>query len=386
MTKRVLFLFSDTGGGHRSAFQAIQDAMQIRYGDAVEFDAVDVLRECKWPLNKQPELYPIVVNNSKLLWALMFHGTNGRRRTTFLRHLIYMNNRKNLRRIVNEHPADVVVCTHSVISNPTFRAFLTFDERPPFLTVVTDLVTTPTFWYDPRVDQCFVPTEDAYKRGLKLGMTADQMEITGLPVNPHFMDSITTPEEARSEFGFHPDLPAVMMVAGSEGMGTIFKTVKALDAQKLNVQIIVIAGRNEDLKAKLESHDWQTPHKIFGYVSNQYEMPRIMVASDIIVTKAGPSTITEAAIAGLPMIISDRIPGQETGNVQLVVENDAGVYEPKPDKVADTVALWLAEGKERLSERAKNATRIARPDAVWDIAEAVWEWAHKPNIVTSRVS
>ena len=56
MTKRVLFLFSDTGGGHRSAFQAIQDAMTIRYGDAVEFDAVDVLRELKWPLNKQPEL------------------------------------------------------------------------------------------------------------------------------------------------------------------------------------------------------------------------------------------------------------------------------------------------------------------------------------------
>ena len=58
VTKRILFLFSDTGGGHRSAFQAIRDAMIIRYGDAVQFEAVDVLRECKWPLNKQPELYP----------------------------------------------------------------------------------------------------------------------------------------------------------------------------------------------------------------------------------------------------------------------------------------------------------------------------------------
>jgi len=297
-----------------------------------------------------------------------------------------MNNRDNLKRIVDEHPADVVVCTHSVIANPSFRAFLTLPKRPPFLTVITDLVTTPSFWYDPRVDRCFVPTDDAFKRGLKLGMSADQMQITGLPVNPHFMDSMTTKAEAREELGFDPDLPAVMMVAGGDGMGTIFKTATALDAKQLDIQIIVIAGKNKDLKAKLEAHDWQTPHKIFGYVTNQYEMPRIMVASDIIVTKAGPSTIIEAAIAGLPMIISDRIPGQETGNVQLVVDNDAGIYAPKPEKVADTVALWLSEGKERLAKRSENAKQIAYPNAVWDIAESVWEWAHKPNISTERVS
>jgi len=384
--KRVFFLFSDTGGGHRSAFQAIQDAMQIKYGDAVSFEAVDVLRECKWPLNKQPEMYPLIVNNSKFLWALMYHSLNGKRRAMLARQLIYMNNRDNLKRIVDEHPADVVVCTHSVIANPSFRAFLTLPKRPPFLTVITDLVTTPSFWYDPRVDRCFVPTNDAYKRGLKLGMSADQMQITGLPVNPHFMDSMTTQDEARKEVGVERDLPAVMMVAGGDGMGTIFNTATALDAKKLNIQIVVIAGKNKDLKAKLEAHDWQTPHKIFGFVTNQYEMPRIMVASDIIITKAGPSTIIEAAIAGLPMIISDRIPGQETGNVQLVVDNDAGIYAPKPETVADTVATWLSEGKKQLAKRSENARQIAYPNAVWDIAESVWEWAHKPSISPERVS
>lgn len=382
VTKRVLFLFSDTGGGHRSSFQAIRDAMQIKYGDKVEFDDVDVFRELKWPLNKQPEMYPVMINNAKSLWGLLYHSSDGKRRAQLVRQIIYMNNKKNLKRIVQEHPADVVVCTHSVIANPTFRAFLSFEERPPFLTVVTDLVTTPSFWYDPRVDYCFVPTEEAYRRGIKLGMSHDQMQITGLPVNPHFIDSMTTREEARAEFGFDPDLPAVMMVAGSDGMGPIFKMAKALDAQNMQAQIIVISGRNEDLRAKLEAHNWQTPHKIFGYVSNHYEMPRIMAASDIIVTKAGPSTIIEAAIAGLPMIISDRIPGQEVGNVKLVVENDAGVYEKKPDKVAETVAEWISQGSEKLAERTANAKRIARPNAVWEIAEAVWEWAHKPAIET----
>lgn len=384
--KRVLFLFSDTGGGHRSAFQAIQDAMDIRYGDAVTFDAVDVLRECKWPFNKQPELYPRVVNTSKLLWALMYHSFDGKRRTRLARQFIYRNNRRNLRRIVAEHPADVVVCTHSVIANPTFRAFLTLEERPPFLTVVTDLVTTPSFWYDPRVDHCFVPTETAYRRGLRLGMSPSQMQITGLPVNPHFINSITSKDEARKEYGFEPQLPAVLIVAGSEGMGTIFKLVKALDAQKLDAQLVVVCGRNEALKANLESRDWNNIHHIFGYVTNYHEMPRIMAASDVIITKAGPSTISEAAIAGLPMILSDRIPGQETGNVRLVIENDAGVYLPKPEKVAELIVEWLSEGSERLQERAANAKRIARPDAVWEIADAVWDWANRPKFARSQLS
>ena len=360
--------------------------MQIRYGDAVEFDAVDVLREFRWPLNKQPELYPRVVNTSKLLWALVYHSFDGKRRTRLARQFIYRNNRQALRRLVAEHPADVVVCTHSVVGNPTFRAFLTLEQRPPFLTVVTDLVTTPSFWYDPRVDHCFVPTETAYRRGLRLGMSPSQMQITGLPVNPHFINSMTTKEAARQEFGFDPELPAVLAVAGGEGMGRIFKLVKALDAQRLDAQLVVICGRNEDLKAKLENRQWNNRHHIFGFVSNHQEMPRIMAASDIIVTKAGPSTISEAAIAGLPMIISERIPGQETGNVRLVTENKAGVYLPKPEQVAERIAEWLQEGPEKLQERAANARRIARPEAVWEIADAVWDWANRPKFARSRVS
>lgn len=386
MTKKVLFLFSDTGGGHRSAFQAIQDAMKIRYGDAVDFDAVDVLRECKWPLNRQPELYPRVVNTSKFLWALVYHIFDGRLRTGLARQLIYRNNRRVLRRIVAEHPADVAVCTHSVIGNPTFRAFLTLDERPPFLTVVTDLVTTPSFWYDPRVDHCFVPTESAYRRGLRLGMSPSQMQITGLPVNPHFINSMTSKEAARAEFCFDPHLPAVLLVAGGEGMGALHKTVEALDAQRLDAQLLVVCGRNKELKARLENRHWNNPRHIFGFVSNHHEMPRIMAASDIIVTKAGPSTISEAAIAGLPMILSDRIPGQETGNVRLVIENEAGVYLPKPEKVAERIKEWLAEGPEMLKQRAANARKIGRPEAVWEIADAVWDWANRPKLARTRAT
>ncbi len=386
MKKRVLFLFSDTGGGHRSAFEAIRDAMEIRYGDAVEFADVDVLRECNGPLNKLPELYPRLINTSKFLWWMTYHAFNGRRRSRLARQLIYRLNRENLQRIVREHPADVVVCTHSIIINPCLRAFLTLEKRPPFLTVVTDLVTTPAFWYDPQVDFCFVPTQKAYSRGLRQGMPPAKMQVTGLPVNPHFVKSMTSKAEARQQFGFDPQLPTLLMVAGSDGMGTIYKMVKALDAQRLNAQLLVVCGRNDALKKKLENRKWNNCRHIFGYVTNHEGMPRIMAASDIIVTKAGPATISEAAIAGLPMIISDRIPGQETGNVRLVTENNAGVYLPQPQQVADCIVEWLNDDPQKQQQRVENARRIAEPDAVWKIADAVWDWANRPKLSSSATS
>jgi 1,2-diacylglycerol 3-beta-galactosyltransferase len=109
-------------------------------------------------------------------------------------------------------------------------------------------------------------------------------------------------------------------------------------------------------------------------------MPRVMTGADMIVTKAGPATITEAAMAGLPMIIYDAIPGQEDGNVTYVVDNEAGAFAPDPEEAANTVASWLREGTEALQRRSQNARRIVNPNAVWEIADEVWKWAQHPFI------
>jgi len=113
-------------------------------------------------------------------------------------------------------------------------------------------------------------------------------------------------------------------------------------------------------------------------------MPRFMSAADVLVSKAGPSTICEACIAGLPMILYDAIPGQETGNVDYVVANEAGVFAPSPREVADAAQMWLAEGEKGLQRRSQNAHRLGRPNAVWEIAEEVWEYAHQPPVPTNR--
>lgn len=389
--KRILFLMSDTGGGHRAAAEAIRAALYARYGqEAITAELVDVYRLLRYPANKMPEFYPWIIKHGVWAWELGYRIGDTRRTSRLITRWMYRNNRARLRRMVQTYPADVVVCVHSIIQQPSMDAYLSFPQRPPFVTVITDLVSTPAFWYDPRIDLCMVPTQEAFERGLQMKMRPEQMLITGLPVHPDFTRALDDPiladkGSARDALGWSRDLPAVLMVAGGDGMGPVFEMAQAIvercQREQVKCQLAIVSGRNKSLKAKLEEAAvrWSEtiPVHVYGFVTN---MPHLMSAADILVTKAGPGTICEACMAGLPMIISGLIPGQEDGNVHFVVNNDAGTFAPGPQRTAEAVAQWLSEPAERLQARAANARKIARPDAVWRIAEQVWEYAHRPPV------
>jgi 1,2-diacylglycerol 3-beta-galactosyltransferase len=386
--KKILFLMSDTGGGHRAAAEAIRDALFERYGQLqVQAELVDVYRSMRFPANTMPEFYPWIINKSKRLWSLAYRMSENEGRARLTSSITYRYSRDKLRKMIRQHPADVVVCVHSVTAQPVMSAYQSFPTRPPFVTVVTDLVSTPIFWYDPRVDRCLVPTQAALDRGLKFGLKPQQLRVTGLPVHPNFSRAVSETDQSqiRAELGWDPNLPVVLMVAGGDGMGTLYEISKAIHDKGLKCQIAVIAGRNKSLQAKLEkaAQEWrkQQPVHVYGFVT---QMPRLMAAADMLVTKAGPATISEALIAGLPMILSDYIPGQEDGNITYVIENNVGVFAPTPEKVAEAVEQWLNEGRDALRQRGERAKAISNPDAVWEIADEVWTLAQQPPVETKR--
>lgn len=382
MKKKILFLMSDTGGGHRAAAEAIRDALLHRYGeDRIEPRLIDVFKVSRFPMNYMPEFYPWLVNHSKSSWGLGYSLSNTKRRAAVLSRGMYLANARRFKKMLDEFPADVVVSVHSVITNPTLRAFCTLEKRPPYVTVVTDLVSTHVFWYEKRAEITLVPTQAAFDKGLEFGLSADKMRVTGLPVHPHFTDRLVGRAQARASLGWDAHKPIILMVAGGDGMGTLFETAQAINALKLDCELAIIAGRNKTLKRKLEEYAWHQKAHIYGFVTN---MPTLMEGASILVTKAGPATISEAAIAGVPMILNDAIPGQEDGNVTHVVENGAGVYCPNPQEVAIAVKAWLGEGEEGLKQRAANARAISRPDAVWEIADEVWHWAQHGMIENHR--
>lgn len=384
MTKRILILMSDTGGGHRAAAEAIRDALHLAHGEAnAKVELVDVFRDYSpVPFKYMPEFYPWWINRSKTSWGVGYKLSNSRRSAKILSNsMYYVSLEGGLKRMLREHPADVVVCVHSVLTRPAMKALLSFERRPPFLVVVTDLVSTHHFWYDRNCERCLVPTQAAYDRGLLSGLSPLQMRVTGLPVHPRFVRGLTDKDTARRALGWDDTLPAVVVVGGGEGMGPIYKTARAINDQRLPCQLIIIAGHNKPLKARLEACDWNQPTRIYPFIK---DMPTLMAATDILVSKAGPATISEACMAGVPLVLYDAIPGQESGNVDYVTQNGVGVFAPSPGAVAETLAEWLGEGSAALKRRSENARRLGRPNAVFEIAEEVWQYAQHGPISTNK--
>ncbi len=358
----LLFIFSDTGGGHRSAAEAIIEALHLEYGELFSTEMVDILKEyAPRPLNRLPDLYPKMVRLPQA-WGLGYRLSNGHNRTRLVYDSIWPYVRSSIRSLIAQHPSDLIVSLHPLANAPMLRAL--GNQRPPFITVVTDLVTTHALWYHRRTDLCLVPTPEARERALHFGLRPEQVQVVGLPVAERFCQPPGDRQALRSELGWPDDLPVVILVGGGEGMGPVEKNARAITAARIPLALVVVCGRNQALKARLEALEWPMPTFIYGFV---HAMPDFMRAADILVTKAGPGTISEAFNAGLPMILYSRLPGQEDGNVTYVVSEGAGLWAPRTEQVVGALRTWVDHPLLR-NQAAKACRQLAHPQAARQIA------------------
>ena len=360
---KILFLFSDTGGGHRSAAEAIIEALENKYAGEVELKMVDIFHEyAPPPLHRLPAFYPKVVRVPQA-WGLGYRLSNGHRRAHLITSSVWPYVRSSARQLVRQNPSDLVVSVHPLANAPVLSAL--GKDRPPFVTVVTDLVTTHALWYHRRADLCLVPTKPAFERAIKSGLDPEKVAIVGLPVAERFCQPAGDPVGLRQSLGWPEDRPVILLVGGGDGMGPIERTACAIAESGVNASLVVVTGRNQSLKANLEARQWRLPTFIYGFVR---EMPQFMLAADILVTKAGPGTISEAFNAGLPLVLYSRLPGQEDGNVYYVVSEGAGVWAPTPDLIVSAIKNWIENPEQR--KRATLASRrLARPQAAAEIAQ-----------------
>jgi len=364
---RILFLFSDTGGGHRSAAEAIIEAIYLQYGHHFNIQMVDIFKKCApLPLNYMPELYPKMVKVPQA-WGLGYKMTNSHRRARFITASSYPYVRRSVQKMVRQNPCDVIVSVHPLAAAPILRVL--GKNRPPFIVVVTDLVSTHALWYHHHTDLCLVPTEIARQRAIDFGMDAQKVRVVGLPVSDHFCSPPGDAFIIKQKLGWPDHLPVILLVGGGEGMGPLEKTATAIDAARLPAAMVIVAGRNLKLKERLQSKDWQIPTYIYGFIK---EMPEFMRGADILVTKAGPGTISEALNAGLPMVIYSRLPGQEDGNVAYVVSEGAGYWAPNPAKTVEVISNWLNHPEQR-KQAVQACLKLAKPQAARQIAQIIIE-------------
>jgi 1,2-diacylglycerol 3-beta-galactosyltransferase len=370
MTKKIVIFFSDAGGGHRSAGEAIIEALKAQHGVDVQITMVDGLKQyTPYPFNRFPDWYPAMIRGRRM-WKYGYDITDGRRRARLPFLLAWPCVRGAIRRMVADHPADVYVAVHWIYLIPLLRVL--GRPRPPVITVVTDLISIHAWWCYPHVDMCIVPTQPARNRVVGCGMAAEKVHVVGLPVAARFCQPPGDKAQMRAKVGWGTARPVVLVVSGGDGMGPLYEISQAISASGINCELAVVAGRNLALQKKLQAATWNVPVHIYGFVNT---MPDLMQVADIIITKAGPGTICEAFNAGLPIVLYDYLPGQEAGNVGYVVDNGAGVFADNPRTVVVALDGWIGANARpsALAQVAANSKKLARPEAAKQIAELIWK-------------
>ncbi len=370
---------SDTGGGHRAAGRAIEAALQIRYPDQFETHYVDVFREyTPAPMKYAPEIYPKWVKHSIKTYGWYFQFFDQLMQLPLTRSTLPMLIAEDaVKKLLADYDPDILIVLHGAFSRFVVGARNRLRFNIPIMTVITDLARPHVAWYHPGVDRCLVPCQAAFRRGVKLGVAPGKMRVVGHPAHPKFTLYKATKQEARRTLNWAPDRPTVMLLGGGEGMGDMEEIADAINRRALDAQMAIVCGRNEALRTALQAMAWNMQTYIYGFVDNIEVMMR---AADVLVTKAGPGTIAEAAISGLPMILSDAIPYQESPNIGFVVDNQAGVFEPSPEGIAALLAQWFTPGDTTLQMLAKNTRRIAYPNATFDIADEIATMCAQPRV------
>lgn len=342
---RYLFLYSRTGGGHLRVAKTVRDTMKNLYGDLVDIVLVDIFKEyAPWPISKLPEWYPRMLGINGKLYGLGFKILDNPQRFNTLNKVVKRYAIENILRMFYEHKPDVVVSFHPVPVQFVSEIVEDYFPTIPIVAVGTDLVVMHGSWVASGVKLYLVPTEEAKFELIKKGVDKGRIVVTGFPVAKEFWDvARRSKAEIREKLGLAPDIPVVLVMGGGVGFSPLLNVTKAVMEVAHKAQIVVITGQNAKLRSRIERLNKDNSLRIEGFVDNIEEWMR---ASDVIVTKAGPTTVAEAMVVGVPMILWGAIPYQESPNVKLVVERGAGIWAPNLKMVKEGVSRILKDPKD----------------------------------------
>ncbi len=238
-------------------------------------------------------------------------------------------------------------------------------------------------WLLPEADLTVVPAREVYQRAIERGVPPERLRLLGHPIHPRFEDVSGTKAEIRKKLGLPETGTIALLMAGGEGGGKLLPTTMGLAKSGLDFHLVVVTGRNAALRQKLEelAPSLAVPMTVLGF---RNDVPELMRAADLLVTKAGPGTIAEASVAEVPVVVYDYVPGQERGNLDYVRTNGIGVVALTTAEVVQSVRR-IVHSQERLTKMRAQQTAIAPRGSSRKIAELIAQMAvtGRPNTPVS---
>lgn len=373
--KRILILTADAGFGHRSAANAIAAALEQQHGEECEVKILNPIEDRRAPfyLRDSGADYDRMVRSAPELYKLGYDASDKEIPSLLVENVLTLGLYEIMRDLIRAEDPDAIVSTYPLYQAPLTTYFMLNRYYVPLTMVVTDLATVHRIWFAPGVDMCMVPTPEVQELALNNGIAQNKIHVTGVPVSPDFAGRKRRKAVVREQLDWDPYMPTILAV-GSRRVDQLMENLNVLNHFGQPLQIVAVAGKDDELYAQLNAVNWHVPAHIYNFVSN---MPDFMMAADLVICKAGGLVVTESLAAGLPMLLVDVIPGQEEGNRDYVVKNGAGDMIETPIQMLETISHLMANGGALMKARARNARRLGRPNSAMDVAEMVWRSAQR---------
>jgi processive 1,2-diacylglycerol beta-glucosyltransferase len=287
--------------------------------------------------------------------------------TNRVRKLVENVSTRELQKVINHFGPDVIICTHFLPLEMLLRLRRKERLARPIYCVVTD-ISAHTFWIYTNIEGYFVPTTHAKQQLQQSGVSADQIWVSGIPIDPSIAQ-MKVPAVMKHKYQLASDGHIITVFGGGVSNDHIHQVVKDLLATDIHGTLLVVAGRNKSLvEALADLRSSATLQlQVLGFVTY---VDDLVAASDIVITKPGGLIMSEVLARGVPLVVIDPIPGQEEWNADYIVSQGAGIQLRLAGSVATAVQSLLQNGP-RHAQLRQNAQAAGHPQAALTVAKQV---------------
>lgn len=319
--KKLLILSASTGSGHTKAGEAIAETAKVSFPN-LQISHIDVLDYVSSPVKHAIfHSYDIMIKQVPELWSLLYKRSDNPKLMKKLRSLTKKLNSFNASKLyafIEQETPDYILATHFYGAQLVFSASKKH-SMPPVALVMTDY-EKHAFLHMPGLDHYFVSTPRMAWQFTRLGVSKNDITVSGIPISPVFTQKNTL--NAKKLLAL-PDKKTVLLLSGGQGMANIAELCSAIMDSGEELSLVAIAGKSKRLENRLRNI---TPTKnvslaVLGWTDN---MPAYMAAADIVVTKPGGLTTSECIAMKKPILSTSPIPGQEEHNAEYILGQQFG--------------------------------------------------------------
>jgi processive 1,2-diacylglycerol beta-glucosyltransferase len=367
---RIAILHATAGAGHKRAAQALAASIAQLSPQAIVREADTLVFASRFYRGTYATSYNAMAARAPRLWGALYHSWESapvNKGATPVRLALDRVNLRRLVRVVERERPDAVVCTHFLPAEALSPIRGRGKLQVPLYVVITDFTAHP-IWALPHVDRYFVASDKVAADLAKHGVPEERIEVTGIPIDPRFAQSIGR-DVARERLGLDPRRPAVLVMGGGAGVGPLAELAGTLARLALQPQVVVVCGTNERLFKSVEALP-ETRAGLVRAVGFTHEVDVYLEACDVVVSKAGGLTCSEALAKRTPLVVFRPTPGQEVRNAAYLEAAGAAVHADSVRDVSECVGRWLAD-RDAHARAREAAGAIAHPHAAEEIAKRV---------------